>query len=229
MLRAVIGKAWLPPRLQNPDDFVRLEIESALKRGIPVVPVFLEGVTGPPARDQLPESLQPLIRRNGTQVGHDPRFHADMGRLVKGLRDYFRQPSRPIEPSPPVTSPVGNSQIVLGGNASQVNDSTDPVFAGSMTGNTLNTNDSGTTTPAPTPPQPPPKPDPTYPRFSFEVVTVNPQGQIINRREARAAYQTVDLGQGVTLEMVLVPGGTFQMGQTKAEQAELIRQIGEKD
>ncbi|MFM7325523.1 MAG: toll/interleukin-1 receptor domain-containing protein, partial [Nodosilinea sp.] len=51
VLLAVIGKAWLTPRLQNPDDFVRLEIESALKRGIPVVPVFLEGVTGPPPRD----------------------------------------------------------------------------------------------------------------------------------------------------------------------------------
>ena len=222
VLLVVIGKAWLSDRLQNPDDFVRLEIESALKRGIPVVPVLLEGVTGPPPRDQLPESLQPLIRRNGTQVGHDPRFHADMGRLVKGLQDYFRQPSRPIEPPPPpppVTSPVGSSQTVLGGSASQVNDSIGPVFAGPMTGNTININYTGTTAPAPTPtpPQPPPKPDPTYPRFSFEVVTVNPKGQIIDRREASAAYQTVDLGQGVTLEMVLVPEGTFMMGSPDRE------------
>jgi len=162
VLLVVIGKAWLTPRLQNPDDFVRLEIESALKRGIPVVPVFLEGITGPPPRDQLPKSLQPLIRRNGTQVGHDPRFHADMGRLIKRLReDCLRQPSRPI--------------------------------------------------------QPPTKPDPTYPRFSVEVVTVNPQGQIINRREASAAYQTVDMGQGVTPEMVVIPGGTFMMGSPDRE------------
>ena len=69
----------------------------------------------------------------------------------------------------------------------------------------------------------------SLPRFSFEVVTVNPQGQILDRREASAPYQTVDLGQGVTLEMVLVPGGSFMMGQTEAEKAELIRQFGEKD
>ncbi|MBU6230591.1 MAG: formylglycine-generating enzyme family protein, partial [Cyanobacteria bacterium REEB459] len=59
--------------------------------------------------------------------------------------------------------------------------------------------------------------DPTYPRFSFEVVTVNPQGQNINRKQASAPYQTLDLGQGVTLEMVLVPGGSFMMGSPTKE------------
>ncbi len=65
-------------------------------------------------------------------------------------------------------------------------------------------------------------------RFSFEVVTVNPQGQIVDRKQASAPYQTVDLGQGVTLEMVVIPGGSFMMGQTEAEKAELIRQVGEE-
>ncbi|XGB43530.1 MAG: formylglycine-generating enzyme family protein [Nodosilinea sp. LVE1205-7] len=64
--------------------------------------------------------------------------------------------------------------------------------------------------------------------FSFEVVTVNPQGQIINRKQASAPYQTLDLGQGVTLDMVAIPGGSFMMGQTEAEKAELIRQVGEE-
>jgi formylglycine-generating enzyme required for sulfatase activity len=150
-----------------------------------VVPVFLEGVTAPPPRDQLPESLHPLIRRNGTQVGHDPRFHADMGRLVKGIRDYFQQPSRPVEPPAPISPPA----------------------------------------------QPPdsPEADSTYPRFSFEAVTVNPQGQILDRQQSSAPYQTVDLGQGVPLDMVLIPGGTFMMGQTEDEKAALIRQVGEED
>ena len=59
--------------------------------------------------------------------------------------------------------------------------------------------------------------DPTYPRFSFEVVTVNPQGQIINRKQASAPYQTVDLGQGVTLDMIQIPGGSFRMGSPEDE------------
>ncbi|MFZ4641672.1 MAG: CHAT domain-containing protein, partial [Nodosilinea sp.] len=108
VLLVVMGKNWVTPRLQNPDDFVRLEIESALGRGIPVVPVFLEGVTGPPSQDQLPESLHPLIRRNGTQVGYDPRFHADMDRLIKGLRkNYFQQPSGPVQ------CPSANIKILI--------------------------------------------------------------------------------------------------------------------
>ncbi len=148
VLLVVIGKTWLTPRLQSPDDFVRLEIESALNRGIPVVPVFLEGVTGPPPRDQLPQSLQPLIRRNGTQVGQDPRFHADMGRLVKGLRDYFQQPNPPDQPSP-APSPAAASQTVMGSNASQVNDPTGPVFTRPMTGNTITINYPATTVPEP--------------------------------------------------------------------------------
>jgi formylglycine-generating enzyme required for sulfatase activity len=57
----------------------------------------------------------------------------------------------------------------------------------------------------------------SYSRFSFEVVTVNPQGQILDRQQASAPYQTVDLGKGVTLEMVLIPGGSFMMGSLDSE------------
>ena len=53
--------------------------------------------------------------------------------------------------------------------------------------------------------------------FSFEVVTVNPRGQIIDRKQASAPYQTIDLGQGVTLDMVLIPGETFMMGSPNCE------------
>ena len=72
--------------------------------------------------------------------------------------------------------------------------------------------------PEPVQPQPTLKPDPTYPCFSFEVVTVNPQGQILGRREPIASlHQPVPLARGVTLDMVLVPGGTFMMGSPKNE------------
>ncbi len=62
-----------------------------------------------------------------------------------------------------------------------------------------------------------PQPDSIYPRFSFEAVIVNPQGQMTTRQPASAAYQPVDLGQGVTLEMVLIPGGPLMMGSPHGE------------
>lgn len=88
----VIGESWAMVtdaegrcRLANPDDFVRIEVESALKREIPVIPVLLEGVRMP-QRSELPESLHALVRRNAVQVGDDPRFHSDVTRLINGMK-----------------------------------------------------------------------------------------------------------------------------------------------
>jgi hypothetical protein len=62
VLLAVIGGRWLEAagpdgrRLDDPDDFVRLEIEAALARGVRVIPVLVDGTTMP-RPDQLPASL----------------------------------------------------------------------------------------------------------------------------------------------------------------------------
>lgn len=61
---AVIGRQWMTERLQDENDFVRMEIESALARNIPVIPVLVDGGVLP-KKDALPESLRPLLRRNG--------------------------------------------------------------------------------------------------------------------------------------------------------------------
>ncbi|MDM3846897.1 MAG: bifunctional serine/threonine-protein kinase/formylglycine-generating enzyme family protein [Aphanizomenon gracile PMC638.10] len=53
--------------------------------------------------------------------------------------------------------------------------------------------------------------------FSFEVVSTNATGNIINRRNESTKYFTEDLGNGVTLEMVKIPGGTFIMGSPESE------------
>ncbi|HEY9607796.1 formylglycine-generating enzyme family protein [Allocoleopsis sp.] len=55
------------------------------------------------------------------------------------------------------------------------------------------------------------------PWFEFEVVTVNAIGQEINRQRRQAQYFTEDLGDGVTLEMVYIPGGRFMMGSPEQE------------
>jgi formylglycine-generating enzyme required for sulfatase activity len=72
--------------------------------------------------------------------------------------------------------------------------------------------------PKPQPPIPqPPIPSNNLKTFSFEVVTTDAQGNITNRRNASAKYFTEDLGNGVTLDMVEIPGGTFIMGSPESE------------
>ncbi len=92
---AVMGSGWINAkdregqrRLLDPADFVRIEIESALERNIPVIPLLVDGVKMPPAED-LPESLRGLAFRNGISVRPAPDFSVDMARLVKYLRRHF--------------------------------------------------------------------------------------------------------------------------------------------
>jgi hypothetical protein len=87
---AVIGKGWIDARdaagarrLDDPDDFVRIEISSALNQGKRVIPVLI-GDTPMPHPEQLPEALRPLARRNAVRLTHE-RFRADTQGLVKAL------------------------------------------------------------------------------------------------------------------------------------------------
>ncbi len=87
---AVIGKGWIDARdaagarrLDDPDDFVRIEITSALNQGKRVIPVLI-GDTPMPHPEELPEALRPLARRNAVRLTHE-RFRADTQGLVKAL------------------------------------------------------------------------------------------------------------------------------------------------
>jgi hypothetical protein len=89
-LVAVIGKNWVSSadaenhrRIDDPDDFVRIEIEAALKRNVRVIPVLVDGATMPRA-SELPESLKGLARRQGTEVSPG-RFDADVEKLTRAL------------------------------------------------------------------------------------------------------------------------------------------------
>ncbi len=54
-------------------------------------------------------------------------------------------------------------------------------------------------------------------REKFDVITVNNKGEEIDRRSHEAVFFTEDLGRGVILEMVYIPGGTFMMGSPENE------------
>src|SRR5260370_23596251 len=96
VLLAVIGPNWPDARdehgnrrLDDPNDFVRIEISAALQRNIPVIPILLDGATIPKA-DQLPEDLKELASRNGMDIRH-ASFHDDMNRLIRGLKGQVDQ------------------------------------------------------------------------------------------------------------------------------------------
>lgn len=57
----------------------------------------------------------------------------------------------------------------------------------------------------------------TLQSFAFELVTVNAQGRETSRNRRQAQYFTENLGNGVTLDMVAIPGGTFLMGSPNTE------------
>src|SRR5215467_2804787 len=88
VLLAVIGVGWLAAadddgrrRLDDPSDLVRLEIETALQRGIRVIPVLVAGARIP-RRAELPASLDVLAGRQAVELSY-ARFSADLNALIK--------------------------------------------------------------------------------------------------------------------------------------------------
>ena len=86
VLVAVIGPGWLAAagdrgrRLDDPYDWVRVEVGTALARNVRVIPVLVGGAVMP-TRDELPEELAGLARRNALRIRHES-FRADAGQLV---------------------------------------------------------------------------------------------------------------------------------------------------
>jgi TIR domain len=96
LLISVIGKNWLTSsddegkrRLDNPEDFVRLEIGTALRRNIRVIPVLVEGALMPRSIE-LPDDLKFLARRNAFEISHN-RFGSDSERLVAAIRQALEE------------------------------------------------------------------------------------------------------------------------------------------
>jgi len=93
VLLAMIGPTWATiksssgdRRLDDPNDFVRLEIASALRRDIAVIPVLVHDAKMP-SPDQLPENLKDLAFRNSVEITH-ARWNSDVELLTKALAQY---------------------------------------------------------------------------------------------------------------------------------------------
>ena len=89
----VIGDDWLAPdtqsgerRIDDPEDFVRLEIENALTNpGVVVIPLLVEGARMP-SSTHLPEDIKRLARINALEM-NDTRWRSDMSRLVARVKE----------------------------------------------------------------------------------------------------------------------------------------------
>jgi HAD superfamily hydrolase (TIGR01509 family) len=98
VLIALIGRSWLTVsdtrgrKIDNPNDLVRLEIATALRRNIRLIPALLEGAHMPRA-DELPEDIQSLMRRNAIEISNS-RFNTDMNILIRALSDILNIPER---------------------------------------------------------------------------------------------------------------------------------------
>ena len=104
-LLAVIGPQWLSAtqggnrRLDDPRDFVRIEIAGALERNVRVLPVLVEGARVPPV-ESLPADLQALTRRQAIEL-RDARWDDDIERLVEGLAKFLKTDSPSLQPAAP--------------------------------------------------------------------------------------------------------------------------------
>jgi hypothetical protein len=108
VLFALIGKDWLRSvdpktcerRLDQKDDWVRVEIECAIKNGRKVVPILIDGAPGL-EQDDLPASIQPIASLQTCPLRTTVAFRADIKRLVSLLQsEGFQRQAHPWRVSP---------------------------------------------------------------------------------------------------------------------------------
>jgi hypothetical protein len=99
----LIGPQWATVandrgrRLDDPQDPVRIEVETALRRGGPVIPLFVEGAAAPNVAT-LPPSIRPLFAQNALQARNDPWFDGDMSQLATTLSQWLPLRVAPATP-----------------------------------------------------------------------------------------------------------------------------------
>jgi hypothetical protein len=111
VLLAIIGPTWVSitnasgqRRLDDPNDFVVLEIASALKREVPVIPVLVHSAKMP-SQDQLPDSLKSFSHRNSVELSH-ARWPSDVQLLIEALTSYVAPSKAAVQEPVHATVPV---------------------------------------------------------------------------------------------------------------------------
>jgi formylglycine-generating enzyme required for sulfatase activity len=216
LMLVLIGRDWADVkdeegrlRLQNPGDFVRLEIEAALKRDIVVTPILVQGAHMP-APEQLPAEIRDLVYRNGFELSHN-RWESDFAEMIRRLNlDISKEGIRveqsastvdaSIAPAEQPTIParqffnrplrVTRRQAL--GVAALAAAGTGAIIAAPSIRKLLS--------------------KPSLRTIAFDVVTVGAKGIRNPPENYTAAVFTEVLGSTAGLDMVSIPGGRFTMG-----------------
>ena len=109
----IIGPRWLGAndgggtRISERTDPVRVEVETAMKQGLPLIPVLVEGGTMP-TEAEVPKTLRKLPYFNACRVDSGQDFRAHMDRLTKILEGIVKQPGGSVDATaaPPPAAPL---------------------------------------------------------------------------------------------------------------------------
>ena len=91
MVLAIVGRNWLAAAdgrklVENDRDYVRLEIETAFRYDVPVIPILLESSIMP-SEDQLPLKMAQFALLNAASVSEGRNFHPDMQRVIERIKN----------------------------------------------------------------------------------------------------------------------------------------------
>src|SRR5215813_9175679 len=91
----IMGPRWIGikdekgiSRIQAPYDYVRMEIEEAIRQNKPIIPLLINN-TKMPRETDVPASIKELIYQSGMDIGYDPNFHFDIDYLIRKLKKYL--------------------------------------------------------------------------------------------------------------------------------------------
>jgi formylglycine-generating enzyme required for sulfatase activity len=230
---ALIGPSWLDSkdaagkrRLDDPTDFVRQEIATALKRNIPVTPVLLQDAQMP-AEQSLPDDLKDLAFRNGFELSHT-RWRSDVREMVQrlglGSAAAARAEARAASPAKPIAldqppairsgAPPERQHEVPGMPRERLwltrRGALGAAAAAAAAGAVA------ISAPyirrwASAPPRPALK------TIAFDYATVDEKAARMPVERASGSIFTETLGASVGLDMVSIPAGVFTMGSPKYE------------
>jgi formylglycine-generating enzyme required for sulfatase activity len=217
LMLVLIGRDWANvkdeegrTRLENPGDFVRLEIGAALRRDIVVTPILVQGAHMP-APEHLPADIRDLVYRNGFELSHN-RWESDVAEMIRRLGLDISKAAGQVEQSASAPAPDASAPPAARRTASNLRSSSRPIRVTRRQAlgiAALVATGTGAIIAAPSIRRLLSKPSKRT--IAFDVATVDAKG-VRNRPEKHtAAVFTEELGSG-GLEMVSIPGGSFTMG-----------------